>query len=114
MVLYINYKVDKNTFDITKYDMDEEDLKEETLEEIFASFMMVSLEGENYKQLEDMNYDELDYRVVSDVSSDVEEIHQEVSDSEQKKAFEMIKEYVKTDAFKHELKMAFDFENNKA
>lgn len=101
MVLYINYDVDREKSQLENYSFDEYDLN--NLSEAVSAFMLVFLEDDNYKRLDEIEYSTLDYRIVSDVCTGVECVEQELSDEQQKIAFEMIKQYVTTEDFKRDL-----------
>lgn len=101
MILYIDYDVDKEVSQLDNYQLDKYDL--ENLRETFASYISVFLEGDLYNRLNEITYENLDYRIISDVCSGVEEVEQDFSQEQQMIAFEMIKKYVTTDEFKKDL-----------
>lgn len=101
MILYIDYDVDKEVSQLDNYQLDEYDL--ENLRETFASYISVFLEGDLYNRLDEITYENLDYRIISDVCSGIEMVEQDFSQEQQMIAFEMIKKYVTTDEFKKDL-----------
>lgn len=108
MVFCIDYKVDVDTIDLNRYDFCAEDLNECDLKEEFASYMVVYMDSEFYENIDNMSYDMLDYRIVSDIVPEIEESNNKISAEEQKKALNLIKEYLKTDKFKREFNRAFN------
>lgn len=106
MVLDITYKVDRNSVDFEENGIEKESTDED-LQDVFASYMMVWLEGDSYKYIDNFNYDNFNYSIICDVNSNVNEI-QDISEEEMKKAFEAIKEYVKTEEFLKLITYEFD------
>lgn len=106
MIFNIVHEVDRNSVNFDKYEIDK-NCPDDELTDLFLSYMMVWIEGNNYKNLDNMNYDDFNYAIICDVSNDVDEI-QDISIKEMKKAFNMMKEYVKTNPFKNALEREFN------
>lgn len=101
IIIYMDYKVDKEASQLENYRLNKYEL--EDLEDTFASYMSVFLEGDLYKRLDETSHEYLDYRILSDVCPGVEAILQDISDEQQQIAFKMIKQYLTTEQFKREL-----------
>ena len=106
LVFAIDYKVEATKEDLEMYDIYEENLTQDFLKTEFASYMMMPVDAVD--NLDEMSYDAFDYIVTSDVAPEIEESDSELSGHEKKKAFELAKEYLKSDKFKAELDRLFN------
>lgn len=105
IIIDISYVLDKTTINFNEYYLSE-DFSDSLLADEFASYLTVWLEGDRYKNLDDMNLNNLDFMVRCDISNDVDEI-QDISKEELNKAFYMLKEYVKSESFLKQLNREF-------
>ena len=103
----IDYELDEDKVDLERYNIDYEDLEKKTLEEIFNFYMVVPLEYDTYNKLNKMSYNDLEYLILSEMTSDFDEYNQFISDEQKKKAFNLIKDYIKSDEFKIQLETTF-------
>lgn len=100
VVLSIDYNVDADSVDLDEYGLSCEDMSPKALKQEFASYMVVVLEEKDLDNIENMSYEDLKYIIQSDVTPDVEEAGNRISDEELDKAYDLIKEYLMSDAFK--------------
>lgn len=107
LVFSIDYKVNATQEDLNQYDL-EEGLTEQDLKLEFASYMMMTIDAVDFKDIDNMCYSQFDYIVTSDVAPEIEESDSELSDIEKEKAFKLAKEYIKSDSFKKELDRLFN------
>lgn len=110
MVLLIDYKVEIDEEGIREYDLDENDLGQNSLKNEFASYLMVTLDGNLYKKINEISYDELGYILRSDICPEIDDSAYDISVEEQQKAFKLICNYLKTNKFKRELNDAIEYE----
>ena len=106
VIIDISYVLDKTTINFNEYYLSE-DFSDSLLADEFAAYLTVWLEGDRYKNLDDMNLNDLDFMVRCDISNDVDEI-QDISKEELNKAFYMLKEYVKSESFLKQLNRKFE------
>ena len=106
IIIDISYVLDKTTINFNEYYLSE-DFSDSLLADEFAAYLTVWLEGDRYKNLDDMNLNDLDFMVRCDISNDVDEI-QDISKEELNKAFYMLKEYVKSESFLKQLNRKFE------
>ena len=103
----IDYYINEDKIDISKYNITKKDLQTKTIEELFACYMVVPLEFDTYRKIDEISYSALEYLVFSDITSNLDEHNQYISDSQKKIAFNIIKEHLKTEQFKNELLNTF-------
>lgn len=111
IVLDIDYEIDDKTVNLSKYNIKEKDLEEKTIEDIFDCYMIIPLEFDTYKNLDKISYNELEYLILSEVTSDLEYSNQFISNEEKEKAFNLIKACIQSNEFKKELENTIN--NNK-
>ena len=103
IVLDIDYEIDDKTVNLSRYNIREKDLEEKTIEDIFDCYMIIPLEFDTYKNLDKISYNELEYLILSEVTSELEYSNQFISNEEKEKAFNLIKAYIESNEFKKEL-----------
>ena len=103
----IDYYIDEDKIDISKYNISKRDLATKTIEELFGCYMVVPLEFDTYKKINKVSYSELEYLILNDITSDIDEYNQFIPESEKEIAFNLIKEHLKTEEFKNELLNTF-------
>ena len=100
----ISYSIDEDSIDFEDYDITYETLDRYDLEDIIPCYMIVTLNNEEYKNIDKVDYEELEYVIVSDYCSDVADAEVELYDVDKLKAIKLIERYLETDKFKDELK----------
>lgn len=106
MVFDIFHEVDRDSVDFKKYNLNRK-CSDEDLIDCFMSYMVVWIEGDKYKKLDSMDYDDFNYMIFCDVSDNVDEV-QDIKVEEMQKAFIMMKKYVKTKLFTDSLEREFN------
>lgn len=107
IIFNIDYYINEDEVNISKYNITKRDLATKTIEDLFACYMIVPLEFDTYKKIDEISYSELEYLILSDITSDLDEYNQFIPDSEKEIAFNIIKEHLKTEQFKNELSNTF-------
>lgn len=107
IIFNIDYYIDEDKVNISKYNITKRDLATKTIEDLFDCYMIVPLEFDTYKKIDEISYSELEYLILSDITSDLDEYNQFIPDSEKEIAFNIIKEHLKTEQFKNELSNTF-------
>lgn len=110
MVLAIDYKVEIDEDSIREYDLDENDLDQNSLKNEFASYLMVTLDGDLYQRIDEISYDELGYVLRSDICPEIDDSVYDISVEQQQKAFKLICDYLKTNEFKKQLNDCIEYE----
>ena len=107
VIFNIDYYIDEDNVNLSKYNISKRDLTTKTIEDLFACYMIVPLEFDTYKKINEISYSELEYLILSDTASDLDKYNQFIPDSEKEIAFNMIKNHLKTKQFKNELLNTF-------
>lgn len=100
VIVSIDYNVDIDSVNLNDYDLSCENISEKSLKYEFGSYMVVVLNQEQLDNIENMSYKDLRYIIQSDVTPDIEEAGNKVSDKELEKAYGFVKEHVKSEDFK--------------
>ena len=71
MIMDISYYIDEDSIDFEEFDITYETLDRYDLEDIIPCYMIVTLDNEDYKNISDLDYENLEYSVVSDFCYEV-------------------------------------------
>lgn len=99
VLLTMDYEVDEDKLDLKKYRLARRDLEEKRLDEILKCYVCVVLEEDAYTKLDEIDYKDLEYLVISDDFEGIEKTVQYIPDSQKLIAFNKVKEFVKTETF---------------